>query len=164
VEVRAVVECNDKQRFAMSTCGETGVLLIRANQGHTISVGLDDALLLEPLTEATAPPEAVHGTYTSAWASIKTSGLHRMSRNHVHLAKALPSAPGGVISGMRASCHVAVWVDVPAAIRAGVPFYRSQNGVVLTPGEGETGALPPRFFTRAVDLATGREIELGSGG
>ena len=40
----------------------------------------------------------------------------------------------GVISGMRKSAEVFVWVDVLRAMRMGVTFYLSQNRVVLTPG------------------------------
>ncbi len=37
-DVEAVVENNDKKRFAMRRCPETGNWQVRANQGHTIQV------------------------------------------------------------------------------------------------------------------------------
>ena len=64
-----------------------------------------------------------------------------MGRLHVHMTTALPSAPGGVISGMRGSCQVVITVDVAAAMAAGLEFFESANGVVLC-----AGPIPPRCF------------------
>jgi RNA:NAD 2'-phosphotransferase (TPT1/KptA family) len=50
----------------------------------------------------------------------------------------------GVISGMRGSCEVVVDINMVKAIKEGqVPFFISQNQVILTPGVGEQGFLPP---------------------
>jgi len=158
-QVRTVVAENDKQRFNLAYFD--GAEHIRANQGHTLT-GLDADALLTRLTAADVPAPAVHGTYKRAWGGIVASGgLSRMARNHVHLARGLPSG-GGVISGMRASCEVAVWVDVAAAMNEGVPFFESANGVLLTPGEGADGILASRFFVAAIDLATGEDLMLGA--
>ena len=40
-----------------------------------------------------------------------------------------------VVSGMRKDCEVAIWINLKAALEDGVPFYRSQNQVILTPGK-----------------------------
>ena len=78
-----------------------------------------------------------------------------MSRTHVHLAAGLPEK-GGVISGMRGSCELVVHVDVRSAVlEGGLRFYRSSNGVILTPGLGEEGLLPLRFLKRVTDRRTG---------
>ena len=37
---------------------------------------------------------------------------------------------------------------------------RRSNGVVLSPGEGDTGTIPTRLFLRAVDLKTGEALAL----
>jgi hypothetical protein len=66
----------------------------------------------------------------------------------------------GVVSGFRADARVAVWVDVARGVREGVPFFLRANGVVLSPGEGDTGAIPPRLFLRATDLKTGEALAL----
>jgi len=153
-EVRAVVRDNDKQRFAILE--EGGVSYIRANQGHTISQGIDDAALLTPLDDAAlvAIGRAVHGTYKAAWGGIAHSGgLLRMARAHIHLAADLPGE-GGVISGMRRSAQIHVWVNLPAAARAGARFYSSANGVLLTPGLGEQGLLPIGAFEEVHDAAS----------
>lgn len=162
--------------------------------------------------------EAAHGTTLNAWANIKSEGVRRARRRHVHMARAshegwsaftTPNATEGlgfnglgdegsseaprtdcvpsgaargavaetdgeafgvrragdgggvsVISGFRADARVAVWVDVARGVREGVPFFLSANGVVLSPGEGDTGAIPPRLFLRATDLKTGEALAL----
>lgn len=157
--IQSVVRDNDKQRFAL-TC-ENGSWWIRANQGHSIQ-GLSDDALLEPITfhrGDDTPMTAVHGTYYKSWPAIQQSGgLSKMSRTHVHLAANLPEA-GGVISGMRGSCELVVYVDVRAAtLEGGLEFFRSSNGVVLTRGNGDTGLLSMKYFTRVTDRASGKEI------
>ncbi|KAK0535348.1 tRNA 2'-phosphotransferase [Tilletia horrida] len=98
----------------------------------------------------------VHGTTLAGWERISVSrGLNRMGRNHIHLARGLPremlsalpqnaeakeneegkeeEAPT-IISGLRPTATVLLWVDVPRALQNGVEFFLSENGVVLTPG------------------------------
>ena len=160
--VRAVVRDNDKQRF--SIVREDGVEYIRANQGHT-SQGIDESQLLERLDEAALVRlggRAVHGTYRSAWAAIAAAGgLSPMARHHVHLAADLPGE-SGVISGMRKSAEVHIWVDLVGAARAGVPIYRSANGVILTPGKPETRLLGSEHFARVLDVGRGLEWRDGA--
>ena len=158
--VREIVRANDKQRMALLE--EDGVLHIRANQGHT-AAGIDADALLQPLDEAAAAALcggrglAVHGTYHSAWPQIlESGGLKRMSRHHVHLAQGL-SGDAGVISGVRSSSQILIWVDVRACVAAGIAFYTSQNGVVLSPGRAADELIPLEFFAQVVDVATGRE-------
>ena len=152
-QVRAVVEQNDKQRFALRE-EAGGQLFIRANQGHTIT-GIDADQLLTRLDDDAIRAlggRAVHGTNHAAWRGIVASGgLSPMARHHVHLAAGLPGE-GGVISGMRASADVHVWVDLRSAAAAGIPFFRSANGVILTPGDPR-GTLPIGHFERVVDSA-----------
>lgn len=148
-DVRSVVASNDKQRFSLRE-GRHG-LEIRANQGHSMSLNVE----MKRLGVETAPQLAVHGTYWDAWKQIRVSGLSRMARSHIHLARDMPGA-SGVVSGMRSSCKVLIWVDVHAAIRDGITFYESANGVILTEGIG--GLLAPTYFTEVIDRATGRSI------
>ena len=91
-DVTNVVNNNDKQRFSLLD-SEQG-LLIRANQGHTISAVLDEDLL----TRVESLETAVHGTSYKSWSAIKIDGLSKMARNNVHMAKGLPQETG-VISG-----------------------------------------------------------------
>ncbi|KAF9636680.1 putative trna 2 -phosphotransferase 1 protein [Lasiodiplodia theobromae] len=123
----------------------------------------------------------VHGTTAAAWPVILASGgLKPMKRNHVHLAPGLPAGfarieedAGGegekkseekqvqppVISGMRNTSRVLIYVDLRKALAAGVPFWRSANGVVLTEGDKEKGGvLGLEFFERVEDRKAGRVL------
>lgn len=87
-----------------------------------------------------------------------------MTRNHIHLAQGVSGS--GVVSGMeftasmcalltdrtgmRNSANVLVYVDVQKALDAGLKFFLSSNGVVLTEGD-ESGHLGPQFFQRVTD-------------
>lgn len=136
--------------------------LIRANQGHSIKV--DTEGLLTPITReaGNVPNTVVHGTDERAWSLIlKGGGLRRMTRNHIHFASGLPagfkplesssgdgaSDAAPVISGMRMSSTVLIYIDIAAALDAGIPFFVSENGVILTEGN-EKGVLPYEFFSR----------------
>lgn len=55
---------------------------------------------------------------------------------------------------MRNSSRILVYVDVGRAMGAGVPFWRSANGVVLTEG-GKDGVLGVEFFERVEDRRAG---------
>jgi 2'-phosphotransferase len=142
---RAIVAEDNKQRFSLVE--ESGDWFIRANQGHTVA-GLDDDLLLTRITSAAELPVVVHGTYLESWPQIRAGGLSRMARNHVHFASGLPSA-SGVISGMRKSSEVLVYVDAAKTMAAGIEFFRSANGVILT-----VGPVPPCCFAWVLDART----------
>ncbi|MBN3313932.1 TRPT1 phosphotransferase, partial [Atractosteus spatula] len=152
-DVRRVVETNDKQRFRLRPRPGDGRLEIRANQGHSVQV---DDLELIPVVPGSdnVPSCAVHGTYLRHWESIRTRGLSRMSRTHIHLSPGLPGEEG-VVSGMRGDCSLAIFIDVSRALQDGIPFFWSDNGVILTPGDSE-GRLAPRYFARALRLTEPR--------
>lgn len=58
----------------------------------------------------------------------------------------------GVISGMRTSCEVVVEVNMVKAIYQGkLPFFISENRVILCPGD-ESGALHPDYFRSVIDF------------
>jgi RNA:NAD 2'-phosphotransferase (TPT1/KptA family) len=82
-----------------------------------------------------------------SWDAIKSQGLSRMARQHVHFAI---GEPGEVISGMRKTCDVYLYVDVSKLIQDKVPLFLSANNVLLSPGVGETGIIPPKYFDRAI--------------
>ena len=53
-----------------------------------------------------------------------------------------------VISGMRRAANVLIWVDVRRSMEeAGLKWWRSANGVILTEGD-ENGVVPMRFVGR----------------
>ncbi|RAL58516.1 hypothetical protein DID88_004020 [Monilinia fructigena] len=111
-DIRTAVSDNAKQRFSMKanpalptppspSSENPSNWVIRANQGHSIAV--DSAALLEPITieKGNVPEVCVHGTYFAFYEEIvKSGGLKKMGRNHVHFGTGIPE-DGGFISGMR---------------------------------------------------------------
>jgi 2'-phosphotransferase len=148
--IRDVVDGCDKKRFELSE-SEDGALMIRASQGHTIDSIADSELLTEVL-DASEVPVCIHGTYKAFLPLILENGLNKMKRNHIHMAVGLPGADE-VISGMRKSCQVILYINVAAAMAAGVKFYRSSNGVILTAGVDGSGILPAEFIQEVVELS-----------
>ncbi|KAK4106631.1 hypothetical protein N658DRAFT_414938 [Parathielavia hyrcaniae] len=181
-EILNAVHNSDKQRFAMKPNPATNPdldesstdpsdWLIRANQGHSIK--LDSEHLLKPLAlpskegdssaavpdgAVPVPPAVIHGTYFAFWPAIVASGgLKPMGRNHVHFSTGLPEdAEAGVISGMRSDAEVLVYVDVAASIRdaAGIKWWMSDNGVVLTEGDADR-LVPLKYFREVVGRRQG---------
>ncbi|XP_052010875.1 tRNA 2'-phosphotransferase 1 [Xyrauchen texanus] len=157
-DVERVVATDDKQRFKLCNHPNNGRLQIRANQGHSMQVA-DLELKAVSLDDPNCPRVAVHGSYMKHWPSISSQGLSRMNRTHIHLAPGLPGE-GGVISGMRQNCELAVYINVPKAMSDGIQFFWSENGVLLTPGDA-AGILAPCYFCRAQRLKPSPcEIEL----
>ncbi|KAJ6044099.1 uncharacterized protein N7446_002295 [Penicillium canescens] len=160
--------------------------LIRATQGHSIKT-VDAASFLEPLSladETKLPDTVVHGTFHSTWPVIlQSGGLRCMGRNHVHFATGpsleavlaqdkdavqakRASGEAHVISGMRRDAQVLIYIDIRKALAAGVPFWRSENGVILSEGipvptEGEKGE-PAKFVSLDFfDVVAERKVGLG---
>nr|XP_025860368.1 LOW QUALITY PROTEIN: tRNA 2'-phosphotransferase 1 [Vulpes vulpes] len=152
-DVQRVVDTNRKQRFALQPGDPSTGPLIRANQGHSLQVPELELMPLE--TPQALPPMLVHGTFWQHWPSILLKGLSCRGRTHIHLAPGLPGDPG-VISGMRPNCEVAVLIDGPLALADGIPFFRSANGVILTPGNAD-GFLLPKYFKEALQLRPSRK-------
>merc|ERR1712060_545977 len=68
-------------------------------------------------------------------------------RNNIHCVAvdlAIDANRNAFQSGARGQCDVVVYIDVGAAMDAGVAFYWSDNSVVLTRGLGDVP--PPYYF------------------
>lgn len=144
--LQSIVQEDNKQRYHLvQDVNQDGIpsdWIIRANQGHSLkSIEVEG----RDISSAGEVQMAIHGTNRKAWASIEKQGLSRMARNHIHIAQGL--AGGAVISGMRNSAEIFIYVDLQKALDAGYKFQLSANGVILTPGNDE-GFLPPEFFSR----------------
>jgi len=150
--VAAAVAACPKQRFSLYT-DDAGVAWVRANQGHSLPDGvIDPEQLLTRITDAAEAPVAVHGTYAEVLAPILAGGLRTMARHQVHFAAGEPGA-AGVISGLRRSAQIGVYLDVAAALADGMVIHRSANNVILT--SGFDGVIAPRYFAKVVRLADG---------
>jgi hypothetical protein len=84
------------------------------------------------------------------------TGLDRMSRNHIHFSPGHPGDPG-VYSGRANTANIVIEIDLPACLAEGIPFYISDNRVVLSPGP-----IPSRLFKQAYKINTGEVIFRGS--
>lgn len=135
--VMNIVNSCPKQRFGLKKhCDE---YFIRANQGHSKGVGkhIHPEKLLIKLKE---PIEGVfHGTYIKHLESIKATGINRMNRQHIHIAKSLKAT-----SGKRHDCDLIIYIDMKTAMEDGIEFFESANGVILT--EGIHGVLPVKYL------------------
>jgi putative RNA 2'-phosphotransferase len=127
-ELLECVETNDKQRFAFDDTGD----LIRANQGHSVSVDLQ-------LEEKVPPDLLYHGTVERFLAAIMAEGLQKGKRHHVHLSKDTETARK---VGARRGQPVLLRVDAGRTHGAGFRFFLSANGVWLT------DSVPAAFLTR----------------
>ena len=124
--LQEVVANNDKKRFAFNE----DLTLIRANQGHSVTVELG--------YEAKEPPLVLfHGTASKNLESIKSQGLVRGSRHHVHLSADETTAKK---VGQRHGSPVVLVVKAKEMHDAGHAFLLSENGVWLT------DAVPTRFI------------------
>lgn len=136
-KIQIIVNEDNKTRFSIKKYKNN--IYIRANQGHT-SGNLNDELMLEPIIEPIIG--CFHGTYLSNLKFIKKSGLSRMKRKHIHIAESDEAK-----SGKRYNCNVKIYIDMKLALQEGIKFYRSENGVILTPGNKE-GILEPKYFSK----------------
>ena len=71
---------------------------------------------LVPILHASEIPTIIHGTYFKNWTKIKTEGLSRMNRLHIHFSLGEPG-DSRVISGMRSSCELYIYIDTEKAVR-----------------------------------------------
>ncbi|CCE83785.1 Piso0_004373 [Millerozyma farinosa CBS 7064] len=140
-DIRRVVENNEKKRFLLI---EEPELRICATQGHSISIVTDENLV--PLSRDAIPDKVYHGTYRKKLSQIfQSGGLKRMGRNHIHFASSLSS-----VSGVRKSCDAFIYIDVPRCLDHGLRFYKSENLVILTPGD-DHGMVPCHLFAMVLD-------------
>jgi 2'-phosphotransferase len=100
--------------------------MIRANQGHSLDVKVEMELIKDPLDI----PTVIHGTFKSNWESIKSFGL---TRQHIHFAVGM-IGEDGVVSGMRKSCDLFIYINAKKCMEDGIKFYRSANNVILSAG------------------------------
>lgn len=136
--INEIAERDEKNRFFIKDG------LIRANQGHSMQVQVEMKLITDP----SEIPTIIHGTFKSNWESIKSSGLKRMTRQHIHFAVGMVGE-NGVISGMRKSCNLFIWVDARKCMDDGIQFYRSANNVILSPGID--GVIDFKYFESVKD-------------
>lgn len=150
--VMTIVQNCPKQRFKIEMVD--GVTKIRANQGHTVQHVQDMELKEITEFEEGVKGKIIHGTNNGAWRSIKETGLNKMKRNHIHMAR---GEFGDAKSGARWNSEVIITIDGNKAIQDGIKFFESDNGVILSPGN-EAGTIPPDYFVEAFDRKSNKRI------
>lgn len=130
-QLERVVATSDKQRFALDPDTD----LIRANQGHSVTVELG-------LAPAAPPARLFHGTPTRNLEAIRRDGLTAQRRHAVHLSVDRDTAHR---VGARRGEHVVLTVDAGRMHDDGHEFTVSENGVWLTT------AVPPAYLTTDAD-------------
>ncbi|CAG8567471.1 5320_t:CDS:2, partial [Paraglomus brasilianum] len=136
-KIKNIIKNDAKQRFNLikEVDHNTGTAMwwVRANQGHSFEV---KDLKLENITDPAQISNIFHETHSRNWQSIKSKGLLRMYRNHIHFCGA-----GNAVSDLFPN---SIYYQTD-----GIEFYKAANNVILTTGRG--GVLHPRFFLKVVD-------------
>ena len=105
---------------------------------------------MDEILSAGEVSKVIHGTNIGSWKIIKKKGLSKMKRQHIHFAAGEPGE-SGVISGMRQSCEIHIYINIEAALSDGLKFYRSSNNVILSPGNSE-GYILPRYLLKVLNV------------
>jgi len=113
-----IVSTDNKSRYSFND----DKTLIRANQGHSISVDVE-------LEKQTPPDILYHGTGEKYEDSIDAKGLIPKSRLYVHLSKDVETA---MTVGKRHGKPVVYSIDSKKMDEEGFEFFCSVNGVWLT--------------------------------
>lgn len=134
-DIKYVVRTNAKQRF--NIVKENKQLYVRANQGHSKNVGalLDDNLMM---TELKKPITCFHQTNRKVMNNIMKNGLNKMERKHIHFTTNNKLNRG----------NVKIYINMEAAMKDGIKFYRSANDVILS--YGKEGVIDPKYFDKIV--------------
>ena len=127
--LKEIVRTDEKGRYSFNE----DKTQIRANQGHSIPVGVE-------LPVAEPPKFLYHGTGEKSVAFIDSQGLLTRTRLYVHLSGDAETARK---VGIRHGKPVIYTVLSGEMARAGVTFYRSVNGVWLVK------AVPPQYLRKA---------------
>lgn len=117
-KLEEIVRTDNKQRYSFNE----DKTLIRANQGHSISVDVE-------LEEVMPPGYLWHGTATKYMESIDKEGLVPKSRLYVHLSGDVETATN---VGKRHGKLLMYKVLSKKMVEDGYKFYKSVNGVWLT--------------------------------
>ena len=119
-----IVASDYKQRYSFNE----DKTMIRANQGHSISVDVE-------MQEQTPPPVLYHGTAERFLDRIMVQGLKPMGRMYVHLSWDIETAMN---VGKRHGKPAVLKVDTKKMAEDGIKFYLSENGVwntVMVPAD-----------------------------
>ena len=146
-DIFKIVDSCNKKRFTIKLVNNK--YYIAANQGHSLKIKSD---LLKPITLENyhnyENKDIIHGSFLRAKNKILKQGLSKMKRIHIHFTTKID--PNKVISGIRRSCEIYIYINMEKALQDGYLFYESPNGVILCPGDSR-GFLPPEYFIKVIN-------------
>ena len=117
-----IVDNNNKKRFSYSE----DMMLIRANQGHSINVDVQ-------LEKVEPPHYLYHGTTSDNLNGIIEKGLLKMNRQHVHLTDDEDTAINvGLRYAKKRDKLLVLKIQAKLMSFDGYKFFLSKNGVYLT--------------------------------
>lgn len=140
-DLERIVTNNDKQRFKIDPESD----LICATQGHSIKEIAGELQLMN--RDELKKLHIYHGTYKKKLPLIKELGLSRMNRNHIHFT----CDEYLTISGIRKTANCLIYIDVDKCIDQGLQFFKSDNNVILCPGD-ENGIIEWELIEKVVDI------------
>lgn len=190
-EVFEIVNNNDKKRFKIINKSSNNTddykctqyspefadyYYISALQGHSINKIEKTFNMVEfKNDDIDFPKEIIHGTFKKNLELIlKSGGLSKMKRNHIHFTSGLPEwlielrrkpRPSlnsddniiqeedveKIISGMRKTCNVLIYLDIEKLKNLNeIKIFKSENGVILSPGD-ENGFINKKYFKKITD-------------
>lgn len=139
-DIHRIVANNDKKRFQVmerTLNNEESQEVIRATQGHSIkAIDPEDDFLRRITDVADLPDKLIHGTSISKLLLILQSGsIKRQNRNHIHLSPGVSGVDTTVVSGMRSSSNVHIYLNLNQELLDQLQLFKSLNNVYLTPND-----------------------------
>ena len=154
VEVFRAVEAQTKQRLSIEGVGPGAK--IRALNGHSRHINLDDDLVHSEVFRNEAPTWLVHFTHTTKISSIVRDGLSARSRRDIHMYGV--TSTGQALPRPRSGTNAAIWMRSTDLLDTGARLRRSHNGMFLT--QGIRGRVSASVFSFVENTRTGHEIPI----
>jgi RNA:NAD 2'-phosphotransferase (TPT1/KptA family) len=127
-ELYQITDSCPKKRFEITDFGN--IPHIRCVQGHSLNIA-------PTITEYFG--DCVHGTNLIAYEQIKSQGLSRMNRKHIHFSMSKEKCRFG------STCFI--YINVKKAYADGILFLVAKNDVILSEGNND-GFIPPDYFLK----------------
>ncbi|EDO17959.1 hypothetical protein Kpol_1054p4 [Vanderwaltozyma polyspora DSM 70294] len=131
-DLHRIVENNDKKRFHLKIVDDQEHIC--ATQGHSLKTVKPSDEVLEPvLSLDQLPKRLVHGTnLQNAILIFKSGQIKKMNRNHVHLSPGVIGEDSEVVSGMRYSSNVHIFLKLNDSLLENLKLFKSINSVYLS--------------------------------
>ena len=127
-DIERIVTNSDKKRFVINYENNT----IAATQGHSIKLKPDESVLVPIEKISDLPEKLIHGTnLKNSILILKSGSLLNMQRNHIHLSPGIVGQDSQVISGMRTTSTVFIYIKKDQDTLSHLQLFKSLNDVYL---------------------------------